>query len=67
MTAIRNGDIDGNDATERDASWTPLIEAPVHPEHPSAHSILAAAVGTVLRAEIGGGACDRRRSTLTIG
>ncbi len=53
VTAIRNGDIDGNAATERDASWTPLIDNPLHPEYPSAHSILAAAVGTVLQAEVG--------------
>jgi hypothetical protein len=55
-TAIRNGDADGNDATEREAGWTPLTDAPLHPEYPSAHSILAAAVGTVLKAEIGSGA-----------
>jgi hypothetical protein len=54
-TAIRNGDIDGNEATVRDPSWTPLIATPLHPEYPSAHSILAAAVGEVLRAEIGSG------------
>ncbi len=54
-TAIRNGDIDGNEATERDASWAPFIDAPMHPEYPSAHSILAASVGTVLQAEIGRG------------
>ncbi len=54
-TAIRNGDIDGNDATARDASWTPLIDAPMHPEYPSAHAILASAVGTVLKAELAGG------------
>ena len=35
VTAIRNGDIDGNDATERDAGWTPLNETPMHPEYPS--------------------------------
>ncbi len=52
-TAIRNGDIDGNEATQREASWTSFIDAPMHPEYPSAHSILAAAVGTVLKAEIG--------------
>jgi hypothetical protein len=54
-TAIRNGDIDGNDATERDASWTPFIDVPMHPEYPSAHSILAGAVGAVLQAEVGAG------------
>jgi hypothetical protein len=52
MTAIRNGDIDGHPATERDATWTPLIETPAHPEYPCAHCILAATVGTVLQAEI---------------
>lgn len=54
-TAIRNADKDGNDATERDARWAPLIDAPLHPEYPSAHSILAGAVGTLLKAEIGNG------------
>jgi len=52
-TAIRNGDIDGHDATQRDASWTPLIEAPMHPEYPSAHAILAATLGSVLMADVG--------------
>ena len=53
ITAIRNGDIDGNNATERDPTWTPLIDTPMHPEYPCAHCIVASAVGTVLRAEIG--------------
>jgi hypothetical protein len=52
-TAIRNGDIDGNDQTERDASWLPLIEPPMHPEFPSGHAILAATVGTIIQAEVG--------------
>lgn len=54
-TAIRNGDIDGNEATQREASWAPFSEAPMHPEYPSGHAILAGAVGTVLQAEIGKG------------
>jgi hypothetical protein len=53
VTAIRNGYIDGNDATERDASWTPFINTPMHPEYPCAHCIVSGAVGTVLEAEIG--------------
>ena len=56
ITAIRNGDIDGNDATERDASWTPFINTPMHPEYPCAHCIVSGAVGTVLQAEIGNAA-----------
>ena len=55
VTAIRNGDIDGNDVTERDASWVPFIDTPMHPEYPCAHCIVSAAVGTVLQAEIGDG------------
>jgi hypothetical protein len=55
VTAIRNGDIDGNDATERDASWVPFIDTPMHPEYPCAHCVVSGAVGTVLQAEIGAG------------
>jgi hypothetical protein len=53
-TAIRNGDLDGNARTERQADWSPLIDAPMHPEYPSGHSILASSVGAVLAAEFGG-------------
>ena len=31
-------DLDGNDATTADASWTPLLITPSHPEYPSGHS-----------------------------
>jgi PAP2 superfamily len=55
ITAIRNGDIDGNEATERDASWTPFISTPMHPEYPCAHCIQSGVVGAVLQAEIGTG------------
>jgi PAP2 superfamily len=55
ITAIRNGDIDGNDRTERDASWTPFIDTPMHPEYPCAHCILSGAAGTVLQAEFNAG------------
>ena len=63
VTAIRNGDLDGNDATERDASWTPFIETPMHPEYPCAHCTVAGAVGTVLQAEIGTGAMPTLATT----
>lgn len=55
VTAIRNGDLDGNEATERAPAWTPFIDTPMHPEYPCAHCIIASAVATVLRAEIGTG------------
>jgi hypothetical protein len=38
VTAIPNGDIDGNPATIKDPSWMPLLATPNHPEYPSAHS-----------------------------
>ncbi len=41
VTAIRNGDQDGNDATERDAGWTSLNANPMHPEYPSQAAIIA--------------------------
>jgi len=55
ITAIRNADIDGNNATERDGSWTPFINTPMHPEYPCAHCIVSGAIGTVLEPEIGNG------------
>lgn len=55
-TAIRNGDIDGHEATQREASWTPLIDVPMHPEYPSGHSILASAVAQVIDADTQAGA-----------
>ncbi len=56
ITAIRNGDIDGNAATPREASWSPLFDTPMHPEYPSAHSGVAVAVAAVLEADVGPGA-----------
>jgi hypothetical protein len=55
ITAIRNGDVDGNDATQADASWLPLITTPAHPEYPCAHCIQAGVVGAILQAELGSG------------
>jgi hypothetical protein len=61
VTAIRNGDLDGHDGTERDAAWAPLIDTPTHPEYPCAHCILAATVATIVKAE----ARDRPLPVLT--
>jgi hypothetical protein len=55
VTAIRNGDLDGNDATERDGGWAPFIDTPMHPEYPCAHCIVSASLGGVLAGEIGSG------------
>ena len=40
VTAIRNGDMEGNDATERDPTWTSLNDTPMHPEYPSQAAII---------------------------
>lgn len=53
-TAIRNGDIDWNEATQREAGWLPLLDVPMHPEYPSGHSILAATVARVIEADSDG-------------
>jgi len=53
VTAIRNGDQDGNDATARDAAWKPLIDTPPHPEYPCAHCAADGAAGVVLRSVFG--------------
>ena len=55
ITAIRNGDLDGNDATERDAGWQPLNATPMHPEYPSQAGINAGAAQGVLEAVFGTG------------
>jgi len=63
ITAIRNGNLDGNDATASDPGWTPFIDTPMHPEYPCAHCIVSGALGAVLEAEIGGGPVPKLSST----
>ncbi len=53
LTAIRDGDLDQNDATAPDATWEPLVETPLNPEYPCAHCIAASAVAAVLEREFG--------------
>jgi hypothetical protein len=53
ITAIRNGDIDGNPATDLDATWQPIAATPMHPEYPCAHCILSATVAGVVKAALG--------------
>ena len=55
VTAIRNGDQDGNDATERDGGWTPLTATPMHPEYPSSAAIIAGVASGVLESVFGTG------------
>ena len=53
VTAIRNGDLDGNDATERSPGWIPLNDTPMHPEYPSQAAIGCGVVVGVLEAVFG--------------
>jgi hypothetical protein len=55
ITAIRNGDICGNDAIARVPDWEPAIDTPLHPEYPCAHCITSAAARAVLESEFGVG------------
>jgi len=55
ITAIRNGDQDGNDATERDAGWLPLNATPMHPEYPSQAGINAGTARSILESAFGTG------------
>jgi hypothetical protein len=53
ITAIRNGDIDGNPATDREATWQPIDNTPMHPEYPCAHCILSGSVAGIVKAVLG--------------
>jgi hypothetical protein len=53
ITAIRNGDQDGNDATERDAAWMSLNPTPLHPEYPSQATINATIASAILESVFG--------------
>ena len=46
--AIRNGQLDGNDKTDADPTWTPLFPTPPHPEYISGHSTNSSAMGNML-------------------
>jgi hypothetical protein len=52
ITAIREGDRDGNADTVADPAWQPLLDqtigTPPHPEYPSGHSTVSGAAAFVL-------------------
>jgi hypothetical protein len=49
ITAIRNGDADGNPDTAGDPTWTPLRGTPPDQDYPSGHSIEGGAGAEVLK------------------
>ena len=48
MPAIGRGDSDGNDATQGEERWQPLLPTPPHPEYPLAHATNSGAMAFVL-------------------
>lgn len=53
VTAIQQGDSDGNPDTIQDSSWMPLATTPNHPEYPAAHGCVTGAVSSVVAAYFG--------------
>ncbi len=49
ITAIRNGDRDGNDSTQLDPGWLPLLPTPNFPEYPCGHCTAVAVQAEVLK------------------
>ena len=53
QAAIRGGDTDGNDRTEADPDWLPLLTTPAHPSYASGHATVSGAAAAVLRRAFG--------------
>lgn len=53
VTAIRTADTDGNPDTAPDATWSPLIPTPNHPDYVSGHSAFSGAAAAVLEGLFG--------------
>jgi hypothetical protein len=49
VTAIQNGDTDGNAATDADPAWLPLVPTPGHPEYPAAHPTVTGALAFAIQ------------------
>jgi hypothetical protein len=54
ITAIRNGDKDGNRLTAREGDWLPFIKTPLHPEYPCSHCSHAGIVAQLIDVEMDG-------------
>ena len=53
FTAIRSGDLDGNDDTDADPMWEAFLTTPQHPEFPSGHGTNSGAMAMVLMLAFG--------------
>ena len=66
ITAIRNGDEDGNRATTADSNWVPLIATPNFQEYPCGHCTVAGAIAEVMENASGWPKGERVRVTSLI-
>jgi hypothetical protein len=53
ITAISDGDLDGNEKTVRDSLWQPFLNTPNHPEYAAGHSGSSGAAVRVLQLVFG--------------
>jgi hypothetical protein len=53
VTAIRSADVDGNDRTAADPTWSPFLPTPPHPEYPAAHAVVQGAGARIMKAYFG--------------
>ena len=67
ITAIRLADTDGNDMTEPDADWTPLVQNPPYPEYPSGHACITGAMSNTLGYLFGADTIDLNVSSSVTG
>jgi hypothetical protein len=58
INAIRLADTDGNDITDPDPTWTPLIATPPYPEYTSGHACITGATSGTVGALFGAGTID---------
>ena len=49
VTAIREGDMDGNDNTAGDPNWTPLLLTPPIPDYDSGHGVQGGLAATIMQ------------------
>ena len=49
VTAIHEAASDGNPTTAPDPNWTPLVDTPNHPDHPSGHACASGAIASTLQ------------------
>jgi hypothetical protein len=47
ITAIREAGTDGNDATEADPNWTPMVQTPPYPDYASGHACVTGSTSNV--------------------